>query len=178
MIEITNDLVRNFNRLYPGDIFVECKALVPTSGLLPGTDGNPKMSKSLGNAIYLSDPSDVVAKKVKGMFTDPNHLRVEDPGTVEGNPVFTYLDAFDPDTKTVQELKDHYRRGGLGDGVVKKRLVEVLESFLAPIRARRKELEQNKDEVIALLKQGTARARAVVQSNVAKARQAIGVFQL
>ena len=123
--------------------------------------------------FYLSDPADIVAKKVKGMFTDPKHLRVEDPGTVEGNPVFTYLDAFDTDTEKVQGLKDHYRRGGLGDSVVKKRLLEVLEGFLGPIRKRREDFAKDPAEVMRLLKDGTDRAREVTARTLADVRKAM-----
>ncbi len=151
MIEQTNELVRNFNRIYKADVLVEAKALIPKMGRLPGTDGQAKMGKSLGNCIYLGDSEAVIAKKVKGMFTDPNHLRVEDPGTVEGNPVFTYLDVFDEDKEALEELKAHYRRGGLGDSVIKRRLNEVLQAFLAPIRSRREELAKDPEAVMNLL---------------------------
>jgi tryptophanyl-tRNA synthetase len=172
MIEQTVEIVRSFNRIY-GEVLVEPEALIPQIARLPGTDGQAKMGKSLGNAIYLSDPADVVAKKVRGMFTDPKHLRVEDPGTVEGNPVFTYLDAFDPDTEKVQGLKEHYQRGGLGDTVVKKRLAEVLEAFLGPIRKRREDYAKDPAEVMRLLKEGTDRARQVTASTLAQVRKAM-----
>jgi tryptophanyl-tRNA synthetase len=172
MIEQTVELVRSFNRTY-SEVLVEPEALIPQIARLPGTDGQAKMGKSLGNAIYLSDPADVVAKKIKGMFTDPKHLRVEDPGTVEGNPVFTYLDAFDADTEKVQGLKDHYRRGGLGDSVVKKRLAEVLEGFLGPIRKRREDYAKDPAEVMRLLKDGTDRAREVTARTLADVRKAM-----
>jgi tryptophanyl-tRNA synthetase len=175
MIEQTNDLVRNFNRIYKHTVFTECKALVPSGGLLPGLDGNSKMSKSLNNAIYLSDDEKTVAQKIKGMFTDPNHLRVEDPGRVEGNPVFAYLDVFDPDRARLEEMKAHYQRGGLGDGVVKQRLREVLEEFLSPIRARRAEFAKDKGAVLQILKEGTERAREVVARNMREAREAMGI---
>ena len=175
MIEQTNDLTRNFNRIYKSSVLNECKALVPTTGLLPGLDGNSKMSKSLNNAIYLSDDEKAVAKKIKGMFTDPNHLRVEDPGKVEGNPVFTYLDAFDPDASKVAELKAHYQRGGLGDGVVKERLRSVLEELLVPIRARRAEFASDRGEVLRILKEGTDRARGVVAKTLVEVRTAMGI---
>lgn len=178
MIELSNDLARGFNRIYKTEVFVESSALVPATGLLPGTDGQAKMGKSLGNAIYLSDPQDIVTKKVKGMFTDPRHLRVEDPGKVEGNTVFTYLDAFDPDHEKVAEMKAHYTRGGLADGIVKQRLIEVLDAFLTPIRARRAEFAADKGEVLALLKRGTEQARAVAAGTLAKVRQAIGIVEL
>jgi tryptophanyl-tRNA synthetase len=175
MIEQTNDLVRNFNRIYKCAVFTECRALVPTGGLLPGIDGASKMSKSLGNAVYLSDDAKTVAQKIKMMFTDPKHLRVEDPGTVEGNVVFSYLDAFDPDTARVAELKDHYRRGGLGDGVVKERLRGVLEELLTPIRARRAEFAADKGDVMSTLRAGTDRAREVVARTLAEAKRAMGI---
>lgn len=172
MIEQTVEIVRSFNRIY-GEVLVEPEALIPTIARLPGTDGKSKMGKSLGNAIYLSDPADVVAKKVRGMFTDPKHLRVEDPGTVEGNPVFTYLDAFDPDTAQVQALKEHYQRGGLGDTVVKRRLAEVLEALLGPIRKRREEYARDPAEVMRLLKEGTDRARQVTASTLSAVRKSM-----
>jgi tryptophanyl-tRNA synthetase len=178
ILELGNDIVRTFNRMYKKEVFRECKALTPTSGLLPGTDGNSKMSKSLGNALYLSDPSNVVAKKVKSMYTDPKHLRVEDPGHIEGNVVFSYLDEFDPDTAEVVRLKEHYQRGGLADGVVKARLIEVLEAFLDPIRKRREEYAKDRGEVLRLLKEGTERARTVVQATLKEARAAMGIVEL
>lgn len=175
MIEQTNDLARNFNRIYNASVFNECQALVPTTGLLPGLDGNLKMSKSLNNAIYLSDDEKSVAKKVKAMFTDPDHLRVENPGKVEGNSVFTYLDTFDPDVAKVNELKAHYQRGGLGDGVVKERLRGVLEDLLGPIRARRADFAKDRGEVLRMLKQGTDRARDVVAKTLVEVRSAMGI---
>lgn len=175
MIEQTNDIARAFNRIYKADVLRECCALVPTTGMLPGTDGSSKMSKSLNNAIYLGDPEKVVAQKVKGMFTDPTHLRVEDPGRVEGNPVFSYLDVFETDRPRLDEMKAHYTRGGLGDGVVKKRLGEVLEEFLRPIRTRREDLAKDKGEVMRILQAGTERARGVVQKTLDEVRRAIGV---
>src|SRR4029078_7869321 len=132
-------IVRKFNRLYKTDLLVEPKMVTSKVARLPGIDGKAKMSKSLGNAIFLSDSVDEVSKKVKGMYTDPGHLRVEDPGKVEGNPVFTYLDAFRKDLVKIEELKEHYKRGGLGDSVVKKYLMEVLLEFLEPIRKRREQ---------------------------------------
>ncbi|MBS0615437.1 MAG: tryptophan--tRNA ligase [Verrucomicrobia bacterium] len=173
MIEQTNELVRHFNRIYKTDVLVEVQAVIPKFARLPGTDGKAKMSKSLGNAIFLSDPADVVEKKVKGMFTDPNHLRVEDPGKVEGNPVFSYLDAFDTNLTKVQELKDHYTRGGLGDSVVKKYLLEVLQNFLQPLRQRRAEFAKDKGEVMRLLKQGTERTLKVAEKTLSDVRRAM-----
>jgi tryptophanyl-tRNA synthetase len=171
MIEQTNEIVRHFNRIYKADVLVEAEAVVSSFGRLPGTDGKLKMGKSLGNAIFLSDSPDVVAKKVKGMYTDPNHLNVNDPGQVEGNPVFTYLDVFDPDKEALAAMKAHYTRGGLGDSVVKKRLHEVLEVFLAPIRARRQELE--KEDLMPLLKAGTERANEIAHQTLTEVRRAM-----
>ncbi|MBB6097132.1 tryptophanyl-tRNA synthetase [Deinobacterium chartae] len=172
MIEQTAEIVRRFNRLY-APVLVEPKALLSEVSRLPGLDGKAKMSKSLGNAIFLSDPADVVAQKVRGMYTDPNHLRVEDPGQVEGNPVFAYLDAFDPDKERVQGLKDHYRRGGLGDVKVKRHLLEVLEATLGPIRERRAEFARNMDFVEHTVQQGTARGREVAAATMAAVRAAM-----
>ncbi len=173
MIEQTNEIVRHFNRIYKKNVLVECKALIPKVARLPGTDGKAKMGKSLGNCIYLSDGPDVVAKKVKGMYTDPNHLRVEDPGQVEGNPVFTYLDAFDPDKEGVEALKAHYQRGGLGDSIVKKRLGDVLQAFLEPIRTRREEFAKDPEMVMQILFKGTERANARASKTLAEVRQAM-----
>ena len=139
MIEQTNELVRRFNRLYKTECLKTVEVLIGETPRLPGIDGQAKASKSLGNAIYLSDSPNEVSKKIRLMFTDPNHVRVADPGKVEGNVVFAYLDAFDPDKAAVEALKEHYRRGGLGDGTVKQRLIEVLENLLAPMRRRRTE---------------------------------------
>ncbi len=172
MIEQTREIVRSFNSLY-GEIFVEPKAVLPdnkTAQRLPGIDGKAKMSKSLGNCIYLADEPEVIEKKVMSMFTDPNHLRVEDPGKVEGNPVFIYLDAFArdehfakylPEYKNLEELKDHYRRGGLGDVKIKRFLNNVLQDELKPIREKRKKLEENIPEVLKILEEGTNKAREI-----------------
>jgi len=171
MIEQTSEVVRKFNRTYKCDVLVEPKALIPKIARLPGIDGSAKMSKTLNNAIFLSDPLNVLEKKVKRMYTDPDHLRVEDPGKVEGNPVFTYLDAFDPNKEKVQELKDHYQRGGLGDSVVKKYLLEVLVSFMEPIWKKREELDQ--DKVQSLLKEGTEKARNVASQTLKEVKEAM-----
>jgi tryptophanyl-tRNA synthetase len=172
MIEQTCEIVRSFNRIYAPTL-VEPEALIPKIARLPGTDGQSKMGKSLGNAIYLSDPQDVVAKKVKDMFTDPKHLRVDDPGTVEGNPTFTYLDAFDPDKAYVEDLKERYRRGGLGDTVVKKRLAEVLEAFLDPIRKRRATFAADPAEVFKILGAGTRKGVEVASKTLEDVRKAM-----
>src|SRR5581483_3740267 len=132
-----------------------------------------KMSKSLGNCIYLRDSMDEVAKKVKGMYTDPGHLRVEDPGKVEGNPVFTYLDAFDSDIEGLEAMKAHYQRGGLGDSLVKKRLLEKLQAFLEPIRMRREELAKDSAQVLEILNQGTERASNVANATLQEVRKAM-----
>lgn len=173
MIEQTNEIVRSFNRIYKTDVLVEAEALIPKIARLPGIDGQAKMSKSLGNAIYLSDDVNQVSKKVKKMYTDPNHLRVEDPGKVEGNPVFEYLDAFDTNLEKVQELKDHYQRGGLGDSVVKKYLLEVLLEFLEPIQKRRNEYENDPAAVLEIVRKGTERANEVASQTLADVRGAM-----
>lgn len=171
MIEQTNEIVRSFNRIYETDILVEAKGLVPKVARLSGTDGQAKMSKSLGNAIYLSDPSDVLAKKVMSMYTDPEHLRVSDPGKVEGNAVFTYLDVFDTRVLEVEELKAHYQRGGLGDVVLKKRLIEVLEGVINPIRKRREEFKKDPGYVLSVLQDGTQKTREAAAQTMQQVRQ-------
>ncbi len=173
MIEQTNEIVHRFNTLYKTDVLVPCQALIPKHARLPGTDGKAKMGKSLGNCIYLSDSADVVSKKIKGMYTDPGHLRVEDPGKVEGNPVFTYLDAFDPDPEKVEVLKAHYQRGGLGDSVVKKRLEEVVQALLEPIRTRRAAYAKDKGAVLQFLLKGTERANHTAHRTLTEVRQAM-----
>ena len=186
MIEQTREIVRRFNSIY-GPALVEPEILLPENAAclrLPGTDGKAKMSKSLGNCIYLSDSAEEVAKRVKTMFTDPGHLRVEDPGKVEGNTVFTYLDAFCrpehftaylPEYAGLDELKDHYRRGGLGDVKVKRLLNAVLEETLEPIRARRKEYEQDIPEVYRMLKRGSEAARETAAATLADVRRAMRI---
>lgn len=173
MIEQTNEIVRHFNRIYKANVLVECQALIPKVARLPGTDGKAKMSKSLGNCIYLGDSADSLSKKVKGMYTDPNHLRVEDPGNVEGNPVFIYLDVFDPDRATFEEMKAHYQRGGLGDSIVKKRLNEVLQAFLEPIRKKREDYAKDPAAVMEMLRKGTQQANAVAEHTLREARKAM-----
>jgi tryptophanyl-tRNA synthetase len=172
MIEQTSEIVRRFNRLY-GSILVEPEALVPRISRLPGIDGRSKMSKSLGNAIFLSDVPDVVTDKVMRMYTDPRHARVEDPGEVEGNVVFTYLDAFDPDRDGLEILKERYRSGGLGDVTLKHHLIDVLHRLLAPIRARRQDLGRQPEQILRILEEGTERGRAVARNTVSEARRAM-----
>lgn len=175
IIEQTVEVVRKFNRLYNTDILIEPQIVTSTMARLPGIDGKGKMSKSLGNAIFLSDSVDEVTKKVKGMYTDPGHLRVEDPGKVEGNPVFIYLDAFGKDTAKIDEMKAHYARGGLGDSVVKKYLLDVLIAFLEPIRGRREEYAKDPQQVMSYLFQGTEVARAAADKTLAEVRRAMGI---
>ncbi len=176
MLEQTVEIVRRFNRLY-GPVLVEPEALVPDVGRLPGTDGAAKMGKSLGNAIFLSDPPDVVARKVMSMFTDPGHLRASDPGRVEGNVVFTYLDAFDPDKTAVAILKEQYQAGGLGDVALKRRLMGVLESELTPIRTRRREAAKDPTHIREVLKEGTARGQARTAVTLGRVREAMGLYR-
>lgn len=173
MIEQCNEIVRHFNRIYNTNVLVEVEAMIPKFARLPGTDGKAKMSKSLGNAIYLSDSADVVTKKVKGMFTDPNHLRVEDPGQVEDNPVFNYLDVFDTDRTHFEEMKAHYTRGGLGDSIVKKRLVDVLQAELEPIRQRRNEFAKDPGSVMEILRLGTKKAYETAEATLTEVRKAM-----
>lgn len=186
MIEQAREIARRFNGIY-GETLVEPEILLPDNAAclrLPGTDGKAKMSKSLGNCIYLSDTAEELRQHVMGMYTDPDHLRVQDPGKIEGNTVFTYLDAFCkpehfaaylPDYPNLDELKAHYRRGGLGDVKVKKFLIAILEEELSPIRARRKEWEQNIPEVYRLLKDGSDAARAVAAETLADVRRAMKI---
>ena len=173
MIEQTNEIVRSFNRIYKTSVLVEAKALIPKIARLPGIDGQAKMSKSLNNAIYLSDPIDLISSKVKKMYTDPNHLHIEDKGQVKGNPVFSYLDAFGKDETKIQELKDHYQRGGLGDSTVKKYLLEVLLEFLEPIQKRRKEFEADEATIMHMLKVGTEKANATASATLSEVRKAM-----
>lgn len=186
MIEQTNEIVRRFNGIY-GETLVEPKILLPQNAAclrLPGIDGKAKMSKSLGNCIYLSEEAADLTKKVKGMYTDPNHIKVEDPGRVEGNVVFTYLDAFCkdeyfakywPEYNNLQEVKDHYTRGGLGDMKVKKFLNAVLEEELSPIRERRKEFQKDIPYVYQILKEGSEKAREVAAQTLAEVRAAMKI---
>lgn len=176
MLEQAREVVRSFNNIY-GEVLVEPEGMYPEGiqGRMPGIDGKAKMSKSLGNAIYLSDDAETVKKKVMSMYTDPNHIRVEDPGNVENNTVFTYLDAFYKDKEHLEELKAHYRRGGLGDVKLKRLLIEVLEEELAPIRARRKKLEENKEYLYEVLRKGSENARAVAAQTLKEVREAMGI---
>lgn len=174
MIEQTKEIVKRFNRLY-GNVLTEPEALLSEFSRLPGTDGKEKMSKSLGNAIFLSDDEKTVTKKVMGMYTDPLRIHSADPGKVEGNPVFIYHDAFNPDKKGVMDLKERYKKGKVGDVEVKKGLAEVLNSFLAPIRKKRKEYEKNPEEVAAIIRQGTERGRKTAKETMAEVRKAMKI---
>ena len=186
MIEQCREIVRKFNSVY-GEALVEPEILLPDNKAclrLPGTDGKAKMSKSLGNCIYLSDTPEEVKKKVMSMYTDPNHIQVSDPGQVEGNTVFTYLDAFSsdedfaeflPDYKNLDELKDHYRRGGLGDVKVKKFLNNVMQAELAPIRERRKAWEQRLPDVYDILAKGSKRAKETAAKTLADVRHSMKI---
>lgn len=186
MLEQTKEIVRKFNSVY-NEVLVEPDILLPDNKAclrLPGIDGKAKMSKSLNNCIYLSDTEEEVRRKVMSMFTDPNHLKVEDPGQVEGNPVFTYLDAFSkeehfsrylPDYKNLEELKEHYTRGGLGDVKIKKFLNAVLQEELAPIRERRKELEKDIPQIYKMLQEGSIKARKVAAQTLEEVKAAMRI---
>ncbi|WP_298884914.1 tryptophan--tRNA ligase [uncultured Bradyrhizobium sp.] len=178
LIEQTNEVVRRINRQAGVDVLPEAHALIPRVGRLPGIDGKAKMSKSQGNTIPLSATADEIHEAVRRMFTDPNHLRASDPGCVEGNVVFTYLDAFDEDHSAVEELKAHYIRGGLGDSIVKKRLDDVLQALLAPIRDRRRVLARDPGYVLQEVKRGTERAREITDATLRDVRAALGLFTL
>lgn len=165
MIEQTCEIVRKFNSVY-GETLVEPKIILSKTPRLIGTDGKNKMSKSLGNTIYLSDSADEIEKKVMSMYTDPKHLKVSDPGNTENNPVFIYLDAFGEDKEKINSMKQHYEKGGLGDVVVKRYLNEVLQNMLYPIRQKRKELEKNIDAVYTVAFKGSERARYVTDKTL------------
>ena len=186
MIEQAREIVHSFNSIY-GEVLVMPNAVLPKSTVacrLPGLDGKAKMSKSLGNCIFLSDSEEEIRKKVFSMYTDPNHLRIEDPGSVEGNMVFTYLDVFCkpehfekylPDYKSLDELKDHYRRGGLGDVVIKKFLNNILQDELRPIREKRHELENNIEYIYEVLKKGTEHARDVASKTLKEVKNSMKI---
>jgi tryptophanyl-tRNA synthetase len=174
MIEQTREIVRRFNRLY-GKVLIEPRAMLGAVARLPGTDGGAKMSKSVGNCIYLGDPTEVVRKRVMSMFTDPKRIHPTDPGTVEGNPVFTYHDVFNPNKEEIEDLKQRYRLGTVGDVEVKQRLFEALETFLAPIRTRRQELAANPKRVYEIIMDGTGKGRALAQATMAEVRHAMKI---
>ena len=175
MIEQTNEIVRRVNRLAAREVLVEAHALVPEIGRLPGTDGKAKMSKSLNNTINLGATADEIRAAVKKIYTDPLHLRVQDPGHLDGNVAFTYLDAFDGDRVGLEEMKAHYLRGGLADSVVKVRLEACLQELLAPIRQRREQFGRDRGQVLQMLKEGTARARETAARTVDEVKDVLGL---
>ena len=187
MIEQTREIVRTFNNTYKKEVLVEPKAVLPDNEVclrLPGTDGKAKMSKSLGNCIYLSDSTEEVRKKVMSMYTDPDHIKIDDPGKIEGNTVFTYLDAFCenkyfdkylPEYKNLDELKAHYQRGGLGDVKIKKFLFNVLEEVLTPIREKRKIYENKIEEVYNILESGSKKAEKVANITIKEVKEAMRI---
>ena len=178
MIELTNEVVEKFNRIY-GDTFQKVKAISAdknsAEARLPGIDGSAKMGKSLNNAIYLSDTEEVVQEKIMNMYTDPDHVHVEDPGRVGGNVVFTYLDVFDQDKESLANLKEKYKAGGLGDVEIKKRLIKVINDFLDPIRERREHLSTKPDFIKDVVKEGEEVARRVVQATYKEVTEAMGI---
>ena len=185
LLEQTNEIVRSFNRIY-GDTLVECSPVLAKTEIeqrLPGLDGNAKMSKSLGNCIYLSDSKEEVYKKVMSMYTDPNHINIDSAGQIDGNMVFTYLDAFSTDEQikkysefnSLEEMKEKYKSGGLGDVKIKKILYEVLEELLEPIREKRKYYEENMEEVDNILSRGTLKAKSKAKETLDEVKRAIGI---
>lgn len=178
MIEQSNEIALRVNRIAGRDILPQAKAVLSAVPRLPGVDGRAKASKSLGNAIALGADASTLRASVMSMFTDPDHLRVSDPGKVEGNVVFAHLDAFDPDRETVEELKAHYRRGGLGDMVLKRRLADVLEAMMAPIRDRRADLTARPDHLMDVLRTGTRLAAARAEETTREIEDAMGIMAL
>lgn len=174
VLEQVNEIVDDFNRLY-GETFSRVKHLVGSTPRLMGIDGNVKMGKSLNNAIYLSDSLEELTKKVMGMYTDPKHIHVEDPGQVEGNVVFAYLDIFDSNKYELEELKTHYKKGGLGDVVIKKRLITVLENIIGPIRAKREELAKNPEAIMKILEEGTIVAQNLAKETMVEVKKALKI---
>ncbi|MBJ8326335.1 tryptophan--tRNA ligase [Streptococcus pacificus] len=180
MIEQTREIVRSFNHTYKTDVLVEPEGLFPeneAAGRLPGLDGNAKMSKSLNNGIYLADDSDTLKKKIMSMYTDPNHIRVEDPGQIEGNMVFHYLDVFGrkEDQQDIERMKEHYQKGGLGDVKTKRFLLEIMERELSPIRNRRLEYAKDMGEVYRMLEKGSEKAREKAAQTLSEVKSAMGI---
>jgi len=177
MLEQAREVARDFNRIYETETLVEPELMLPEKGRgrLVGIDGRGKMSKSLNNGIYLSDSADEIENKVMQMYTDPDHIHIEDPGKVEGNVVFTYLDIFDEDKEKVKELKEQYRQGGLGDVKIKRYLNEVLQDFLKPIRKRRQKYEKDKGYVMDMLKEGSQKAERVAAQTLDEVKAAMGI---
>jgi tryptophanyl-tRNA synthetase len=177
MIEQTNEIVRKFNRIYSTDFLKETKGLIGYEGnkRLIGMDGNAKMSKSLGNAIFLKDSNEEIEKKIKLCYTDPKHIKISDPGQIEGNVVFTYLDVFNKNREENKKLKAHYQKGGLGDIELKKLLSEVMIEFITPIRERRQKYENNIDQIKKILCIGTEKAQKVAKENFSKIKEVVGI---
>lgn len=173
-IEQANEIIRKFNSIY-GEYFIELKPMLSETKRLVGIDGQAKASKSLNNAIYLSDEDDVIAKKVMSMYTDPTHIKVEDPGKVEGNVVFSYLDIFDDRKDEINELKKQYRKGGLGDVVLKKRLIQVLQDLIGPIRERRRKLEKDKKAILKIVQAGTKKVQAQAKKNMKEMKKVMKI---
>lgn len=176
LIEQTNEVIKKINRQCNKDFLPEVTALIPSIGRLPSLDGKSKMSKSLGNTITLFSTPDEIKKSVNLMFTDPEHIKVSDPGKVEGNVVFTYLDAFDPNKEELELLKEHYRQGGLGDSIIKKRLIEILQETIAPMRDTRNRLSNEHDYVMSILKYGTEKAVVVTNETLTELKSNLGLF--
>lgn len=174
MIEQAREIVRRFNRLY-GKVLIEPRAMLGAVARLPGTDGGAKMSKSLGNCIYLGDPPEMIRKRVMSMFTDPTRIHPTDPGHVEGNPVFTYHDVFNPNKAEVEELKERYRKGTVGDVEVKQKLYDALDSFLTPIRERRAEFQSHPKRVYEIIAEGTRKGRTLAQTTMDEVRTAMQI---
>jgi tryptophanyl-tRNA synthetase len=175
MLEQTNEIVRKLNNIAQEEILVECKPLLSRVPRLPSVDGKNKMSKSMGNTIMLSSSEKDISSAVKAMFTDPNHLKIEDPGRVEGNVVFTYLDAFHPDSTYIAELKENYLAGGVGDGTTKKILEECLQEMLKPIRQRRKNYISDKSQLVNILKEGTEKSQDETNQVLGSVKRAFGL---
>jgi tryptophanyl-tRNA synthetase len=173
-IEQTNEIVDKFNRIY-GKTFSKVEPFLSKFPRLVGIDGNAKASKSLGNAIFLDDPLSEIEKKVMQMYTDPNHIHLNDPGKIKGNVVFSYLDIFDPDKKEIEKLKKQYQKGGVGDVVMKKRLISVLDTLISPIRNRKKELEKNPEYVFKILKEGTGKVREIAKKTMKEVQNKIKI---
>lgn len=172
VIEQANEIIQKFNSLY-GEIF---KKIKPVAGMRAiGIDGNAKMSKSLGNAIYLADSPQTIQEKVMSMYTDPNHIHINDPGKVEGNVVFTYLDIFDTDKAELQNLKEQYTKGGLGDVVIKQRLIKILTDVLTPIREKREKLAEDPQAVMKILEEGTRKVQKIAEATMAEVKEALKI---
>jgi tryptophanyl-tRNA synthetase len=178
MLEMSNEIAERINRIAGRDVVPTCRAMLSSVGRLPGIDGRAKASKSLGNAISLSATAEEVQAAVRAMYTDPDHVKVSDPGRVEGNVVFAHLDAFDADHKELAELKAHYRRGGLGDMVLKRRLAAILEDLIAPMRERRAALAARPDDLMDVLREGTRKAVERTEPIAGEIEEALGVMRL